>query len=306
MAVLAGCGEGGEKKATQVAAKVNKDEITVHQLNFAMQRLGANIPEAQLKPAQKQVLDRLVDQQLLVQKAIEEKLDRDPQVVQSIEASRRQILAQAYVQRVAGAAQKASSDTVKGFYDEHPELFKERRVYRFAQMAIAAPADEQPQVRARLEELDKQADKTKILPQLAAWLKAENLQFRASQVTQAAEQLPMEALPRYHKMAVGDLIVSPGAQGIVVAQLIAAQSVPLTQEQATPFIEQYLQNRERLKLSDDEMKRLRTAAKIEYVGEFAKLGQTQPAQAESAAPPTAEAGRTPDDEAISKGLKSLK
>jgi EpsD family peptidyl-prolyl cis-trans isomerase len=267
--VVTGCSAGGDQKAAQVAAKVNKSEITMHQINFAMQRLG-NVPDAQVKQAQKQVLDRLVDQELLVQQALDKKLDRDPQVVQAMEASRRQILAQAYVRQVVGGAQKAQADTIKGFYEEHPELFKERRIYRFAQITVAAPADKQTAVRAKLEELDKHADKSKILPRLADWLKAQDLQFRANQVTQAAEQLPMEALPKYHKMNVGELIVSPGPQGIAVAQLIAAQTAPLTEEQATPFIEQYLQNKERLKLSEEEMKRLRAAAKIEYLGEFAR------------------------------------
>jgi EpsD family peptidyl-prolyl cis-trans isomerase len=312
---VAGCGGGGEPNASQVAAKVNRDEITVHQINQAMQRLG-NVSQAQAQQAQKQILDRLVDQQLLVQQAIDKKLDRDPRVVQTIEAARRQILAQAYVEQVTGTAQKAPEDRVKEFYAQHPELFKERRVYRFAQVTVAAPGEKHAELRSKLEELDRQADKARILPQFAEWLKAQNLQFRATQATQGAEQLPLEALPRYHKMNVGDLMFVPAQQGIVVAQLTAVQNEPLTEQQAKPYIEQYLQNRERLKLSDEEMKRLRAAAKIEYVGEFAKLqGQPPPNDGTAAPAPLPAAGEAPaaagqdgstDEDGIAKGLKGLK
>lgn len=305
--LVAACGGSDQKAASQVAAKVNKSEITVHQLNFAMQRVG-KVPDDKIKQAQKQVLDRLIDQELLVQQALEKKLDRDPDVLLQLEAARRQILAQAFIQQVTGGIQKAPTDTIKGFYDEHPELFKERRVYRFAQMAIAAPPERQDAVRAKLEALDKSPDKGKILPQLAAWLKTENIPFRANQATQAAEQLPMEALSKYHKMAVGDILYQPGPQGIVIAQLIAAQTVPLSEEQATPFIEQYLQNRERLKLSDSEMKRLKDAAKIEYLGEFAAMAKAAPAPAAAPAEPAkpAEQAGGEQKDFMDQGIKGLK
>lgn len=306
--VLAACGRGdGERKSTQVAAKVNGDEITVHQLNQAMQRLG-NLPEDRIKQTQKQVLDRLVDQQLLVQKAVEQKLDRDPSVLAAIEASRRQILAQAYIQRVAGGATKGSGDEIKDFYAKHPELFQERRIYRFTQVAIAAQGGQQQAVRAKLEQLDKSPDKERILAQLAEWLKQQDLKFRATQTSQAAEQLPLEALPRYHQMKIGDIMFQPSAQGVVVSQLTAAQSQPLNEEQAKPFIEQYLQNRERLKLSEEEMKRLRAAAKIEYVGDFAKLEEQQPAAeapAAPAAPVEGQANGEDDKKYLEKGIKGL-
>ena len=304
--LLAACGRGGEGKPSQVAAKVNGDEITIHQVNEALQRLG-NVPEAQAKQAQKQVLDRLVDQQLLVQQAVAKKLDRDPRVVAAMEAAKRQILAQAYVEQVAGVAQKASEDQIKEFYAQHPELFRERRIYRFAQMVIAAPADKQPAVRTKLEELDKLADKQKILPQLAEWLKAHDLQFRVTQGTQAAEQLPLEELPKYQQMKAGDLLFTPGPQGLVVSQLIAAQTQPLSEDQAKPIIEQYLRNRERLKLSDEEMKRLRAAAKIEYVGEFAQAQGPSTGEAKPAEKPAPEKAATSSSEsAIQKGLEGMK
>ncbi|MDP3222180.1 MAG: SurA N-terminal domain-containing protein, partial [Rubrivivax sp.] len=85
--LLVGCGEKKEKAASQTAAKVNKDEITVHQINFVLQQ-QRNLRPEQTDAASRQILERLVDQQLALQKADEQKVDRDPRVVQQLEAAR--------------------------------------------------------------------------------------------------------------------------------------------------------------------------------------------------------------------------
>ena len=90
LAVVAGCGDKKDK-ASQTAAKVNRDEITVHQINFVLQQQRGLRPE-QADAASKQILERLIDQQLALQKADELKIDRDPRVVQQLEAAKREIL----------------------------------------------------------------------------------------------------------------------------------------------------------------------------------------------------------------------
>src|SRR4030081_1871469 len=93
----AGCGvNANPRPSSQLAAKVNGTEITVQQVGGARQ--GNRL----------QALDKIIDRELLVQKALEAKLDADPEVAQSIDSARRQLLAQAYLERTAAAKAKTS------------------------------------------------------------------------------------------------------------------------------------------------------------------------------------------------------
>ncbi|MCC6852055.1 MAG: EpsD family peptidyl-prolyl cis-trans isomerase, partial [Rubrivivax sp.] len=102
---LAGCGSKKDKAASQTAAKVDKQEITVHQINYVLQQQRGLRPE-QADAASRQILERLIDQQLALEKADGLKLDRDPRVVQQLEAARRDILARAYAEKVGEGAAK--------------------------------------------------------------------------------------------------------------------------------------------------------------------------------------------------------
>jgi hypothetical protein len=87
---------------------------------------------------------------------------------------------------------------------------------------------------------------------------------------------------------------------------VQSQAAPLTEQQSVPYIEQYLQNRTRLELSNAELKRLRGAAKIEYVGDFGKKDAgASPAAVEEPTPEAKSGTAAESDEAIQKGLKGL-
>ena len=114
---LAACGKHEDKVATQVAAKVGSEEISVHQINLVLNSANTNgaTPEA-VKGMSREVLEKLIDQQLAISQATEKKLDRTPEVVAQIEASKRDILARAYVQQLVAALPKPSADEAKKYY----------------------------------------------------------------------------------------------------------------------------------------------------------------------------------------------
>jgi EpsD family peptidyl-prolyl cis-trans isomerase len=292
VALLAGCGAKKDKAASQVAAKVNKEEISVHQINFVLQQQRGLRPE-QADAAGKQVLDRLVDQELAVQKAQELKLERDPRVLQQIEAARREIIARAYFEKSADAAPKPSAEEVKKYYDDKPALFKERRVYSIQELAIEAPADQVGALRTQLQA-------SKSIAEFVEFLKAKGLRFAANQAVRPAEQLPLNMLDTFAKMKDGQAMLVPAATGAQVIVLTGSKAEPVDEARAKPAIEAYLLNDARRKLIDSDMKAMRAAAKIEYVGKFAEGAASAPVAAAEVAPPVTPAAIAP----ASKGLSA--
>ncbi len=280
IAVLAvsGCGdkkEGDAKVVSQVAAKVNGDEISVQQLDFELSKLS-NLSPDQAKQAANQVLKSMVDQQLMTQKAITDKLDSDPLVMQAIEASRRQILAQALIKKMTANHAKPSEAELADYYAKNPALFAERRIYRLQEINVQVKPENVERIKAELQ-------KAKNLGDFIAWLKAENIPARAGQSTKTAEQLPLEILPRLHAMKDGQAMTfaAPGALNILV--VAGSQTQPLTQEQAKPMIERYLDNAKKREIAEVELKKLKEAAKIEYLGEYADAGKPADVKAEPTA-----------------------
>ncbi len=304
--LLAGCGDkkeeaAGEKAATQVAAKVNGTELTVHQVNYALQRIP-NLDKEQSKAASLQVVRNLVDQEVIAQKALTDKLDRDPAVVQALDAARRQILAEAYMGRKLGTPAEPSEAEVTDYFNRHPELFAKRKIYRLQEISIKAPADRHDAIRAQL-------GASKNLSDFAAWRKAENLPAKAAQGVKPAEQLPLQILPQLAQMPDGQAMVVNAPDGLMVIVLADSQVQPVTQEQAKPTIIRLRQTQARQKAAKAELDALKAAAKIEYVGEFADAGKEAAAPAEKPAAPAADAAPAApaaDADAISKGVSGLK
>ena len=165
--VLSACGENDQKAATQVVARVDKGEISVHQLNAVLSRTPGLAPE-QAKAVGRQILDKLVNQEVLVQQALAAKLDREPKTMQAIEAAKREILARAFVDKISAGVPKPSAEDIKAYFNQHPELFAERRIYNFNEVVAQLPADSLPL-------LEEQLKKAGSLTDIINWLKSRDI-----------------------------------------------------------------------------------------------------------------------------------
>ncbi|MBT0962770.1 EpsD family peptidyl-prolyl cis-trans isomerase [Denitromonas iodatirespirans] len=286
---MAGCGGSDDAKpATQVAARVNSDEISVHQINNVLARTP-NLKPEQVDMASSRVLERLIDQELLVQRAIDKKLDRNPQVMQAIEAARREILSRSYMEQFATTAEAPAPEAIKAFYDEHPALFAQRRIYTLQELNISVSPEQAGALRDAVSAAGN-------LNEVVAWLREHNLPFQVGGGVRAAEQLPLETLPRFAGMKDGQIGLVTTPKGVLVIYLAASREQPLDLAAATPFIERFLLNRTKADMARNELKRLRDVAQIEYMGKFtapeagasADAGDT-PALLDNAAAPVSEA-----------------
>jgi EpsD family peptidyl-prolyl cis-trans isomerase len=275
--VLTGCGGKKDKEAgpSQTAAKVNKQELTVHQINFVLgQQRG--LRQEQMEPASRQVLERLIDQELALQKAEEIKVDRDPQVQQQVEAARRDIIARAYLERIGADVAKPSPEQVKQFYDTKPALFKARNVYNIQEILVEATPQQAAELRPRVQA-------AKNANEVVELLRTAQIKFGANQAVRAAEQLPLQSLDSFAAMKEGDIRVDTTPSGLRIVVMAGVRPAPVTLEQATPAIEQFLVNDRRRERVAAHLKQLRADAKVEYIGKF-KDGA--PAVADAASGPS--------------------
>jgi len=311
---LTACGDDGKSASTQTAARVGSAELTVHQLNFLLQQRGNLAPE-DADRASRELLERLIDQELGAQAAAKEGLDRDPWVQQALDASHREILARAYankIERESGAKGKPAADEVQRFYDANPLLFSGRRIYTLQQVNFDANAEGVARADAALRE--KRAPQPFIDALLALGLRPA-LQTAAY----PAENLPLDQLKRLSTMTSGQALTTQRPGGAAVLFLLGSTAAPSTLDQARPLIERFLQTDRARHALADSAKALRAATPVSYAGKFAEpvaaaaAAAPAVAAAPNAAPDTAAtppkpaaAAQPSDSAAFRKGVEGLK
>lgn len=266
--LLSGCGQKKDVATTdasggELVAKVNGEALTSGQLAIALSKQRGMRPDAG-DAASRQVLDQLIDEQIVAQKAVTAKLDKDPRVIEQIEAARRDILARRFIEAAAETAGKPADDAVQKFYDSRPALFAQRKVYTLQRLDIQVADERRAEVDAHIQSL-------KSFAELTDWLKSQKLVFTAKQEQDASEQLPPTVLEKLSALKDGESMAVPSQFGVSALTVVSSASAPKTLADARPAIEQYLSGQGRREVIMNLQKSIRDGAKVEYEGRFAAL-----------------------------------
>lgn len=256
LALLAGCGKGPGKPATQVAVKVNDDEISVHQVEVLLSRQPP-APPGQAEAQTRKLVDNLVEQELAAQAARKQGLDRDPRVVQAMEATKREVLARAYQDSLADQASRPTSGEIDRYYDSQPALFAQRRLYTVQELQAEAAPEQLAELQSKLMTSDGPA-------QAADLLRASGVRFTARQLTLGAEDVPLNSLQTLAEARTGQSLVLPRQGGMRVVTVLQSRLAPVSRSAARRPIENYLVMERKRQLVQQGMKALREAAHVEY------------------------------------------
>jgi EpsD family peptidyl-prolyl cis-trans isomerase len=254
---VTGCkNEGADNTAAGLKAAAVVDGVAISQ-----QAVAAAAPDADADGRLRQ-LDLFVGQQVLANAAVSDKLDQDGKVQAALETAKRQILARAYVSKLAQALPKPTDAEIKDYFDKHPELFSKRRIYRLLELSIAVAPERVDVVTGKFKSLKTMEERT-------SWLKGADIPFSMGMSAKAAEEVPTELLAKLAKLKQGDELNLPAPKGLVVAHVLNAEEKPLTFEQSQSQIARFLSNTRVTEAIEKETQRLRGGAKTEYVAPYA-------------------------------------
>lgn len=253
IALQACSGSAPPTTPSQVVARVNGVEISVHQVSHAARlERGAVASE----PDRAALLEKLIDRELAVQKALEQKLDRRIEVLQRLEEVRRDVLASAYAESLTAARGKVSASEVERFFASHPELFSRRKIYRLRELSLPADADAAAEARRRLAAREP-------LEAVARALSQKGVAVHLQDVIRAAEQVPLQALERLHATPEGQVALFEAPRVLFAYQVLSVQPAPLELAAARPLIAEHLTRRAGQEAMAAQMRALRASSIIE-------------------------------------------
>jgi EpsD family peptidyl-prolyl cis-trans isomerase len=132
VAGLSGCDQE-TVPAGQVLADVGSRELTARQLQDMLRALppGRDPRDPAIRA---EILRGLVDDTLLAQGAVNEKLDKRPDIARRIDAARRTILARAFAEE--GLPRDVTQEDLGGYFASHPAQFEHRNRYDISELTV--------------------------------------------------------------------------------------------------------------------------------------------------------------------------
>lgn len=265
--MLSGCGgeeSSNDSVTSQVAAVVNGEEVTIHQLNYALREMRQPITADNQEELKQKALSRMIEQTLIIQAAKQAKLDRDPDVLGALEMAKNKVLVETYVKRTMQGVGVPTQDAVEKFYNEHPDIFSNRKLFFYKQVTIRVEKD-------KLEGLVDKVKNVDTHDELIALVKKESLGYKNRSEVRTSEKIPRPLLKPMNSIKPGDLGYLRMSDGLLIIALEKVVNQPVSLEEARVLIERQLTKESQAKAVNELIKSLKVGATISYQGEFKEV-----------------------------------
>lgn len=249
--LASGC---NRKAEGQTVAVVNGEEITVSDLNFALQ--SANIPDnADKNMARSQVLQQLVDRRLIAEAAKKEGIDKSPEYLNRVRRADEDLLISMLAARRLKTAQLPSDGEVSSFIAGHPNMFGSREIWKLDQVQYTTPTDA-----ATLAEIKAANTMTDLL----AILQKHNIAVKQQKNQLDTASMRPEIYSQVNSLKPGEAFIVPVGKMSVASVITAREPQPIAGDQAKPVAVNVIRKTQTAKTLESLLKSLQSQAKIEY------------------------------------------
>jgi len=274
-----------QKLAGQVVARINGEEVSIHELSAERRRVSFPSGTAE-EEATRQLLGAVVERKLFTQKAVEAGLDRQPGVLLDLRRAREQVLAQAYLQQQMAARAPVSRQEVEAFVAGNPHMFAQMEKLSFDKIVVPGTAvtDE---LMGKLNDADTLADVEKVLA-------SAGVAYNRGKGESATAELPADIVTQIKAVKPGKVFMLNTGGVATFATLTAATPEPLLGSDAFNAARRVLEAKRGQEDAEAIRASVRDAGKVEYVGEYAGIMAAPPAATPDATPAPADAPAAPE------------
>ncbi|WP_156840405.1 EpsD family peptidyl-prolyl cis-trans isomerase [Novosphingobium aquimarinum] len=269
---LAGCA-GSSQPSEQVVAEGNDFELTIHEYDQALRQSPAVTAEA-VQPMRKAILEALIDEKLLADRAMSSDLDKTSSVAQELQAAKRSILAKAFVQQLTGGTYKPSEQDLRQYYQDHPLQFAGRK--RFVVSEVVLKSD-LPNIRDYLTAFEKDG-----FAGLSDLGETPGFRSRPAPITvvRFSDDIVGPATANVPRLSVGSQVVYQTVGQVHLGLIRELAEDPLPFEEARPAVTAGLLQERNAKLVKAAVKKERDDRKVAIVSDTLKsiLGMPSVAQ----------------------------
>jgi EpsD family peptidyl-prolyl cis-trans isomerase len=238
----------------QILAIVNGEEISLQELNAELQ--GARIPDSVDRNAlRKQVLQRLIDRKLIVQKAREQGLDKTPDYIAQQRRLEENLLVTLLGQKIASTVPMPDDRDITQYIADNPTQFSGRERLLLDQIQFGAPKD----VKQLLTLRDAHN-----LEDLAAGIRRLGLPMSRGRGVIDTGRLDPQLINMINKLPPGEPFVLPSNGQYVASVIVGRDPTPTPTPVAKAAAAEMVRRKELVAESKAQVARARSTAEIQY------------------------------------------